>query len=303
MNGARTTIQLFRRDDSSNDMNEATNDTNDRNEAPPIAEANGLAGDDHFELAGRRYGSRLLLGTSRYPNPQIMIEALRAGGTELVTVSIRRVNLAGTGSILGYIDRSRYDLLPNTAGCYTAKEAVLTAQLAREALETDLIKVEVIGDEDTLLPDVEGLLKACGDLVKLGFQVLPYCNDDLITCLKLQDMGCAAVMPLAAPIGSGMGIRNPYNLQIIRDRIRIPMIVDAGIGTASDAARAMELGADGILLNTAVAGAHHPVEMARAMRLAIEGGRLAHLAGRIPTRLYATASSPTEGMIGRKAER
>jgi thiazole synthase len=177
---------------------------------------------------------------------------------------------------------------------------VLTAQLAREALETDLIKVEVIGDDDTLLPDVEQLLKACLDLVKAGFTVLPYCNDDLITCLKLQDMGCAAVMPLASPIGSGMGIRNPYNLQIIRERISIPMIIDAGIGTASDAALAMELGADGILLNTAVAGAHHPVRMARAMRLAIEGGRLAHLAGRIPTRLYATASSPTEGRIGEK---
>ncbi len=257
---------------------------------------------DPFTLAGKEYRSRLLLGTSRYPNPQIMLEAMQASGTELVTVSIRRLNLAdrAAGSILNYIDRARYDLLPNTAGCYTAKEAVLTAQLAREALETDLIKVEVIGDEDTLLPDVEQLLKACNELVKAGFQVLPYCNDDLITCLKLRDMGCAAVMPLASPIGSGMGIRNPYNLQIIRERIGIPMIIDAGIGTASDAARAMELGADGVLLNTAVAGAHHPVSMARAMRLAIEGGRLAHRAGRIPTRLYATASSPTEGMIGRK---
>jgi thiazole synthase len=256
--------------------------------------------DDHFELAGKRYRSRLLLGTSRYPNPQMMIDALRASGTQLVTVSIRRINLGSGSSILSHVDRSHYDLLPNTAGCYTAKEAVLTAQLAREALETNLIKVEVIGDEDTLLPDVEQLLKACNDLVKLGFQVLPYCNDDLITCLKLQDMGCAAVMPLASPIGSGMGIRNPYNLQIIRERITIPMIIDAGIGTASDAARAMEIGADGILLNTAVAGAHHPVEMARAMRLAIEGGRLAFRAGRIPTKLYATASSPTEGVIGRK---
>ena len=256
---------------------------------------------DTFELAGRSYTSRLLLGTSRYPNPRVMIEAMEASGTQLVTVSIRRLNLAdqGSGSILGYIDRSRYDLLPNTAGCFTAREAVLTAQLAREALETDLIKVEVIGDDDTLLPDVEQLLKACQDLVKAGFKVLPYCNDDLITCLKLQEMGCAAVMPLASPIGSGMGIRNPYNLQIIRERISIPMIIDAGIGTASDAARAMELGADGVLLNTAVAGAHHPVEMARGTRLAIEGGRLAHRAGRIPTRLYATASSPTEGMIGR----
>ncbi|HVZ38893.1 MAG TPA: thiazole synthase [Candidatus Kapabacteria bacterium] len=256
--------------------------------------------DDPLRLAGRVYGSRLLLGTSRYPNPQTMIESLEAGGARIVTVSIRRLNIAdrGAGSVLDYIDRSRYELLPNTAGCFTAKEAVLTAQLAREALGTDLVKVEVIGDEDTLLPDVEQLLKACNELVRMGFAVLPYCNDDLITCLKLQDMGCAAVMPLASPIGSGMGIRNPYNLEIVRERITIPMIIDAGIGTASDAARAMELGADGVLLNTAVAGAHHPVEMARAMRLAIEGGRLAYRAGRIPTRLYATASSPTEGMIG-----
>jgi thiazole synthase len=256
---------------------------------------------DTLELAGRSYTSRLLLGTSRYPNPRIMIDAMEASGTQLVTVSIRRLNLGDreAGSILDYIDREKYDLLPNTAGCFTAKEAVLTAQLAREALGTEMIKVEVIGDEDTLLPDVEQLLKACHDLVRAGFKVLPYCNDDLITCLKLQEMGCAAVMPLASPIGSGMGIRNPYNLQIIRERITIPMIIDAGIGTASDAARAMELGADGVLLNTAVAGAHHPVDMARGMRLAIEGGRLAHRAGRIPTRLYATASSPTEGMIGR----
>jgi thiazole synthase len=267
-----------------------------------LVEKNESIDSDLFNLAGRAYRSRLLLGTSRYPNPRIMVDAMEASGTQLVTVSIRRMNLADTssGSILGYIDRSYYDLLPNTAGCYTAKEAVLTAKLAREALETELIKVEVIGDEDTLLPDVEELLKACQELVRAGFQVLPYCNDDLITCLKLQDMGCAAVMPLAAPIGSGMGIRNPYNLQIIRQRITIPMIIDAGIGTASDAARAMELGADAVLLNTAVAGAHHPVAMARGMRLAIEGGRLAYHAGRIPTRLYAVASSPTEGMISRE---
>lgn len=255
--------------------------------------------DDGFRLAGRVYRSRLLLGTSRYPNPQVMLDAMETSGTELVTVSIRRLNLADreAGSILSYIDRSKYHLLPNTAGCYTAKDAVLTAQLAREALETDLIKVEVIGDEDTLFPDVEQLLSACAQLVKDGFQVLPYTNDDLITCLKLQDMGCAAVMPLASPIGSGMGIRNPYNLQIIREKIEIPVIIDAGIGTASDAARAMELGADGVLLNSAVSGAHHPVRMALAMRKAIEGGRLAYLAGRIPTKLYATASSPAQGVI------
>jgi thiazole synthase len=254
---------------------------------------------DHFVLAGKPYSSRLLIGTSRYPNPQVMVDALEASGAQIATVSIRRLNMSdhSAGSILDYIDRTRYDLLPNTAGCYTAKEVVLTAQLAREALETNMIKVEVIGDEDTLLPDVEHLLKACSELVKLGFTVLPYCNDDLVTCLKLQEMGCAAVMPLASPIGSGMGIQNTYNLRIIREKIMIPVIVDAGIGTASDAALAMELGADGVLLNSAVSGAHHPVQMAHAMRHAIEGGRLAYLAGRIPTRLYARASSPTEGLI------
>lgn len=255
--------------------------------------------DDPFHLAGKPLHSRLLLGTSRYPNPEIMLHAVEASGAEVVTVSIRRLNVGrqGEGSILDYIDRRRFTLLPNTAGCFTARDAILTAQLAREALQTDLVKVEVIGDEDTLLPDVEQLLRACSELVKLGFNVLPYCSDDLITCLKLQDMGCAAVMPLAAPIGTGLGIRNPYNLMLIRDRMEVPVIVDAGIGTASDAARAMELGADGVLLNTAVAGAHHPVAMARAMRLAIEGGRLAYRAGRAPTRLYASASTPTEGMI------
>lgn len=263
-----------------------------------IEEKSGGA-DDPFLLAGRSYGSRLILGTSRYPNPQVMVDALAAGGAELVTVSIRRLNVQdrAAGSILDYIDRGRFELLPNTAGCFTAKDAIFTAQLAREALETNLIKVEVIGDDDTLFPDVEQLLKACLELVKDGFTVLPYCNDDVITCMKLRDMGCAAVMPLAAPIGSGMGIRNPYNLQIIREKIAIPMIIDAGIGTASDAARAMELGADAILLNTAVAGAHHPVQMAMAMRKAVEGGRLAYHAGRIPTRLYATASSPKEGLM------
>lgn len=264
-----------------------------------IHEPQPTSDQDLLELAGKQYRSRLILGTSRYPNPRIMLDALEAAGTELVTVSIRRLNISdrSAGSILDLIDRSKYDLLPNTAGCFTARDAVLTAQLSREALGTDRIKVEVIGDEDTLFPDVEQLLKACLELVRGGFQVFPYCNDDLVTCLKLQDMGCAAVMPLAAPIGSGMGIRNPYNLRIIREKIEIPMIVDAGIGTASDAALAMEIGADAILLNSAVSGSHDPVRMARAMRLAIEGGRLAQSAGRIPTRLYATASSPTDGMM------
>ncbi len=254
---------------------------------------------ESFILAGKTYQSRLILGTSRYPNPKVMVDALEASGTELVTVSIRRLNLGDreAGSILDYIDRERYDLLPNTSGCYTAKDALLTAELAREALGVDRIKVEVIGEEETLLPDVEELLTACQQLVKLGFQVFPYCNDDLITCMKLQDMGCATVMPLASPIGSGMGLRNPYNFQMIREKIEVPVIIDAGIGTASDAAFAMELGADAVLLNTAISGAHHPVEMARAMRLAVEAGRYARKAGPIPTRLYAKASSPTEGMI------
>lgn len=255
--------------------------------------------DDPLILGGKEYRSRLILGTSRYPNPSIMIDALAASGAELVTVSIRRLNLrdGAAGSILDDIATDRYDLLPNTAGCYTARDAVFTAQLAREALGVDRIKVEVIGEEDTLLPDVEETLRACRELVADGFTVFPYCNDDLVTCLKLQDIGCAAVMPLASPIGSGMGLQNPYALGLIREKISIPMIVDAGIGTPSDAARALELGADAVLLNTAVSGAHHPVLMARAMRAAVEAGRLAYRAGRIPTRRYARASSPTEGIV------
>jgi thiazole synthase len=251
-------------------------------------------------IADKSFNSRLIVGTSRYPDPQTMLGALEASGTELVTVSIRRLNLnTGNGqeSILGMIGRDKYSILPNTAGCYTAKEAVLTAQLAREALETNWVKLEVIGDEETLFPDVTELLKAAEILIKDDFVVLPYCNDDPITCKKLADMGCAAVMPLGAPIGSGMGIRNPYNIQIIREMISIPVIVDAGVGTASDAALAMELGVDGILMNTAIAGAERPVNMARAMKLAIEAGRLAYESGRIPKRLYANASSPLEGMI------
>jgi thiazole synthase len=253
---------------------------------------------DPLIIAGREFNSRLILGTSRYPDPQVMLEALDASGAELVTVAVRRVSLAD-GSKESFISmlRGRYALLPNTAGCYTAKEAVLTAQLAREALDTNWVKLEVIGDEETLFPDVPELLKAAEQLLADGFVVLPYCNDDPITCRKLADMGCAAVMPLGAPIGSGMGIRNPYNLRIIREQCAIPLIIDAGVGTASDVAVAMELGIDGVLLNTAIAQAKHPVQMARAMRLAAEAGRLAYRAGRIPRRLYATASSPEEGLI------
>ncbi len=255
---------------------------------------------NQLKIADRNFNSRLILGTSRYPSPQVMLEALVESGTEMVTVSIRRLNLYpenGSESILELIDRTKYFLLPNTAGCYTARDAVLTARLAREALGTNWIKLEVIGDEDTLFPDVAELLKAAEILISDGFVVLPYCNDDPVTCKKLADMGCAAVMPLGAPIGSGMGIRNPYNLHIIRKTVHIPIIVDAGVGTASDAAVAMELGMDGVLMNTAIAGAQHPVLMARAMRLAVEAGRLAYESGRIPRRLYAKASSPVEGMI------
>jgi thiazole synthase len=248
-------------------------------------------------IAEKTFSSRLLVGTSGYPNFKVMLEALAASGTEMVTVAIRRMDLSGETDSLATLLQDTYFFLPNTAGCYTAKDAVFTAELAREALGTNWIKLEVIGDEDTLFPDVEQLLPAAAELVKKGFIVLPYCNDDPITCMKLQDMGCAAVMPLAAPIGSGMGIRNPYNLAIIREKIRIPVIVDAGVGTASDAALAMELGVDGILLNTAIAKAKKPVEMARAMNLAVEAGRLAYTAGRIPQKLYANASTTNDGII------
>ncbi|MEM1269815.1 MAG: thiazole synthase [Bacteroidota bacterium] len=245
--------------------------------------------------------SRLFVGTSRYPNPQVMLDAIEAAGADVVTVSIRRVNVydAVQGSLLGLLRERDLTLLPNTAGCYTAKEAVLVAELAREALETDLVKLEVIGDDETLLPDVEQTLKAARQLIDLGFTVLAYCNDDPITCRKLADVGCAAVMPAGSPIGSGMGLVNPYNLSLVRDLVPdTPLIVDAGIGTASDAAQAMELGYDGILLNTAIAQAQHPAQMAHAMRLAVEAGRAAYQAGRIPQRRYAQASSPVSGRIG-----
>lgn len=248
-------------------------------------------------IAGKSFSSRLMIGTSRYSNQQVMLQAVEASGAEIVTVSVRRVSMESGGEGLFEVLGDKYHFLPNTAGCFTARDAVVTAELAREALQTDWVKLEVIGDEETLFPDVEQLLRAAEELVKKGFIVLPYTNDDPITCKKLEDIGCAAVMPLAAPIGSGMGIRNPYNLRIIREQCSIPIIVDAGIGTASDAAIALELGCDGILLNTAVAGARDPVKMARAFRLGIEAGRLAFEAGRIPRKLYATASSPTEGAI------
>ena len=255
---------------------------------------------DTWRIGPLELTSRVLLGTSRYPSPQTMLDALDASGAEVATVSIRRVNLQETEgeSLLGLLRARGVHVLPNTAGCYTAREAVLTAQLAREALETDLVKLEVIGDDETLYPDVEHLLRAAKALVDDGFHVLAYTSDDPVTAQKLADLGCAAVMPLAAPIGSGMGVVNPYALRIIRELLPdTPLVVDAGIGTASDAARAMELGYDGVLLNTAVSQAQHPVLMAEAVRKAVEAGRLAYRAGRIPRRLYAQASSPLEGRV------
>ncbi|MFW5968048.1 MAG: thiazole synthase [Persicimonas sp.] len=254
--------------------------------------------DDPLAIGPYTMSSRLILGTARYPNYQVMLEALRASGAEMVTVAIRRIDLEASqrAGVLDVVS-DEFQILPNTAGCYTARDAILTAQLAREALETDLIKLEVIGDDETLLPDAEELLEAARKLVDDGFVVMAYSNDDPILCRKLQDAGCAAVMPLGSPIGSGMGIRNPYNFRIIRDELEVPMFVDAGIGTASDAALAMELGCDGVLLNSAISGAKKPVAMAEAFRKAVEAGRAAHLAGRIPRRLYAKASSPTDGVV------
>ena len=244
--------------------------------------------------------SRLLVGTGKYESFDVMRACHEASGTEMVTLAIRRVDLSAPAgsSILDYIDRTVCHLLPNTAGCFSPKDAVATAMLAREALETPLIKLEVIGDPVTLFPDAEGTLEAARILVKEGFTVLPYCQDDPVLCQRLEDAGCAAVMPLAAPIGSGLGICNPYNLQIIIEKASVPVIVDAGVGAASDAAIAMELGADGVLLNTAIAAARAPVAMAEAMQYAVKAGRLSREAGRMPRRLYASASSPIAGLIG-----
>jgi thiazole synthase len=256
---------------------------------------------DAFVLAGRTFTSRLIVGTGKYPSNAVMVQAHDASGAEMITVAVRRVNVSDRSreSMLDYIDPARYTLLPNTAGCYTADEAIRTARLAQEAGLSNWIKLEVIGDEKTLFPDNEALLEATRVLVKEGFVVLPYTTDDPVVCRKLEDAGAAAVMPLGAPIGSGLGIQNVNNLRIIREFARVPVIVDAGVGTASDAALAMELGADAVLMNTAIAGAGDPVAMARAMRLAVEAGRLAYRAGRIPRRMYATASSPVEGLVGR----
>ncbi len=254
---------------------------------------------DSLVIAGRTFASRLIVGTGKYPSHAIMRDAHVASGADMATVAVRRVDITRqTESLLDYIDTATIFLLPNTAACYTAEEAIRTARLGREAGMSNWVKLEVIGDEQTLFPDNEGLLDATRVLVKEGFIVLPYTNDDPVMCRKLADAGAAAVMPLGAPIGSGLGIQNPNNIRIIKEQATVPVIVDAGVGTASDAAVAMELGADGVLMNTAIAGAQDPVMMARAMRLAVEAGRLAFLAGRIPRKSYATASSPLHGVIG-----
>jgi thiazole synthase len=255
---------------------------------------------DKLIIAGREFNSRLIIGTGKYRTNEEMIEAFERSGAELITLAVRRVNLTDRSqpSLLDAIDLKRFALLPNTAGCYTAEEAVRTARLAREVGLSDWIKVEVIGDQRTLFPDNEGTLEATRTLVREGFTVLPYFSDDLIMARKLIDAGAAAVMPLAAPIGSGLGIQNPANLRIMREQINeVPIIVDAGVGTASDACIAMELGVDAILMNTAIAEAEQPGEMAAAMRLAVEAGRRAYRAGRMPRRLYASASSPLQGVV------
>ena len=254
--------------------------------------------DDPLVIAGRDFGSRLIVGSGKYASHEQTVAAVRASGAEMVTVAVRRVDLDASNqeSLLAHLDPSEFFLLPNTAGCYTAEEAIRFARLGREAGLSDWVKLEVIGDQETLLPDVEALLEATRVLVAEGFVVLPYTNDDLITALKLQDAGAAAVMPLASPIGSGLGMLNPVNIRILKGRLEVPVIVDAGVGTASDACLTMEQGVDGILMNTALAAAEDPVRMARAMRLAVESGRQAWLAGRMPRREWAVPSSPTTGM-------
>src|SRR3954470_18418907 len=254
---------------------------------------------DTLRIADREFQSRLFVGTGKYRSFEEMARCHAASGSEVVTVAVRRVYPAGKPqeSLVDYIDRSKMFILPNTAACYTADEAIRTARLGRELGLSNWVKLEVIGDEQTLFPDNEGLLEATRVLVKDGFIVLPYTNDDPVMCRKLADAGAAAVMPLGAPIGSGLGIQNPNNIRIIKEQAKVPVIVDAGVGTASDAAIAMELGADGVLMNTAVALAQDPAAMARAMKLAVEAGRLAYRAGRIPKRMHASASSPVDGRI------
>ncbi|WP_424214165.1 thiazole synthase [Streptomyces sp. BI20] len=259
--------------------------------------------DDLLELGGRTFSSRLIMGTGGAPSLDVLRRALVASGTELTTVAMRRLNPNVAGSVLGVLSELGVQVLPNTAGCYTAGEAVLTARLAREALGTDWVKLEVMADERTLLPDGEELLAAAETLVDDGFTVLPYTNDDPVLARKLEDVGCAAIMPLGSPIGSGLGIRNPHNFELIVERAGVPVILDAGAGTASDVSQAMELGCAAVMLASAVTRAQEPVTMAEAMRHAVKAGRLAHRAGRIPTRRFALASSPVEGRAALDPER
>jgi len=254
------------------------------------------AADHPLTVAGRTLRSRLILGTGGFPRLETLAAAIRATQTGLVTVALRRIDPADHGSLVGVLEAAGVEILPNTAGCFTARDAVTTAKLAREAFATDLIKLEVIGDDRTLLPDAVELLVAAEHLVADGFTVLPYTNDDPILARRLEDVGCAAVMPLGSPIGSGMGIRNPYNISLIVERASVPVILDAGVGTASDAALAMELGCDAVLCASAISRAHDPVAMAHAIRGAVEAGRLARGAGRIPRRTFAQASSPQDGL-------
>ena len=257
--------------------------------------------DTPLVIAGKSFHSHLLVGTGKYPSNDVMVRAHEVSGAEIITVAVRRVNVNDHSkeSLLDYIDTAKYSLLPNTAGCYTAEDAIRTARLGREAGLSNWIKLEVIGDERTLFPDNEALIAATRELVKEGFVVLPYTNDDPVTCRKLEEAGAAAVMPLGAPIGSGLGIQNPNNIEIIREAATVPVIVDAGVGTASDAAYAMELGVDGVLMNTGIAQASDPIAMAEAMKLAVQSGRLAYQAGRIPRKRYASASSPMLGVVGK----
>jgi len=253
---------------------------------------------DSWKLGNRSFTSRLIVGTGKYASIAQTREAIAASGAEMVTVALRRVELdRSKPSVLDAIDPSKYVLLPNTAGCYNADDAIRTLRLARELGMDEFVKLEVIGDEKTLFPDNAATVEAAKRLVKEGFQVMPYCTDDLVTCKRLEDAGCVAVMPLAAPIGSGLGIRNPHNIRLIVEAVNVPVIVDAGVGTASDAAVALELGCDAVLMNTGIAGAKDPVLMAQAMRQAVEAGRKAFLAGRMPRKAYATASSPEGGII------
>jgi thiazole synthase len=252
--------------------------------------------EDRLTIAGRTLRSRLLLGTGGFPSLELLSAAIAASGSELVTVALRRVDPAAKGSLIDVLADAGVALLPNTAGCRTARDAVLTAKLAREAFASEWIKLEVIGDEETLLPDAPELLRAAEELIDEGFTVLPYTSDDPVLARRLADIGCAAVMPLGSPIGSGMGIRNPYNISLIREAVEVPVVLDAGVGTASDAALAMELGCDAVMSASAVSRAQDPVRMAQAMAAAVRAGRLARTAGRIPKRLYATASTPAEGL-------